>query len=107
MTQNKLKIKMSKEKWDNIGKNPNIKFAQFEGEGVNPMEHPSLEQFESQQEWEKWRSSPPYKLPELVDEIGKIATVIDSKISDQGMELTVEFKDGKLYTITVGPYISK
>lgn len=98
---------MSKQEWDSLGKETKnsmkIKFAQFEREGIDPLENPARETFEAEEDYKKWQKSPPYRLPDVAHEIGKIATVLDTKLSEGGMELTVEFKDGKLYTIKLSP----
>lgn len=88
-----------------------IKLAQlnsgFEDEGRDALELPDRTQYEAEQNYlksDEYKTEPPYMLPEIADKMEKIVNVISKQITQEGVELLVEFKDKKLYTIVIAPY---
>lgn len=83
--------------------NQKLKFAQFgQREGINPLESPERPQFESEEEYKKWRTSPPFDIPGIAEKIRQFG-VKDEKLAGNGMEMVIEHTDGKLYLITIEP----
>ena len=109
MRLNGKKLVVSRKEWETIwakfsSTNP-IKFAQFESEGKDPLESPDRDHMEMAHDYNDQKTQPPFDLPALAEAIKPLG-VINSKIVSNGMELTVEFSDGKLYTVTLSPKVS-
>lgn len=117
MKLNNNKLTISKSEWIELGKKfaktknvEKIKLAQlnneFEDEGADVLETPERTEYEAEQNYNlgQYKNDPPYMLPEIADKMRDIVNVISSQITQEGVELLVEFKDKKLYTIIISPY---